>query len=152
MEKQSEILDKVGRKSGMTVPEGYFADFAARMTETLPPLSRTEAPKRSFWQKARPYVYMAAMFAGIWLMMQMFGMMQSRNVDLSIEDYPGVITALNDEGFVKDYIYPEIDQDMLLDDLFDAGVAPEDILYFESDETESDHFINHNEDPLYNHQ
>lgn len=152
MEKTSEILDKVGRRSGMTVPEGYFADFAARMTEALPPLPQAQPQRRTFWHRVRPYVYMAAMFAGIWLMMQMFGMMQSRNVDLSIENYPGVATALSDEGFVKECIYPELDQSQLLDDLYDAGLSPEEILYFDDEETDAGHSINPDEDPLYNHQ
>ena len=29
MVKDSDILDKIGRRSGMTVPENYFADFAS---------------------------------------------------------------------------------------------------------------------------
>jgi len=152
MEKTNETLDRIGRNSGMTVPEGYFADFAARMTEALPPLHQAEPQRRTFWRTIRPYAYMAAMFAGIWLMMQMFGMMQSRNVDLSIEDYPGVVTALNDESFVKEYVYPEVDQSQLLDDLYDAGIAPEEILLYDSNEPDADHSINPDEDPLYNHQ
>ncbi len=63
----SQILERVSRHDGMTVPEGYFADFAARMEAAIPERRVAEPPVvRSTWQKIRPYVYMAAMFAGIW--------------------------------------------------------------------------------------
>ena len=31
-----DILDRIGRKSGMTVPDGYFEQFADRMKNSLP--------------------------------------------------------------------------------------------------------------------
>ena len=72
MKKKEDILQQVGRKTGYKVPEGYFENFAARMTEQLP---ERELPKPEIvttWQKLRPYIYLAAMFAGIWLMLQVF--------------------------------------------------------------------------------
>ncbi|MBO7317914.1 MAG: hypothetical protein J6U43_04240 [Bacteroidales bacterium] len=72
MKKNEDILQQVGRKTGYKVPEGYFENFAARMTEQLP---ERELPKPEIvttWQKLRPYIYLAAMFAGIWLMLQVF--------------------------------------------------------------------------------
>lgn len=63
------------KSHGMTVPEGYFDDFQRRMMERIPAEVPAPAPvvlPRSFWQRVRPYVYMAAMFAGIWLMMNIF--------------------------------------------------------------------------------
>ena len=32
----SEILSKIGKQTGFKVPDGYFADFAKKMTESLP--------------------------------------------------------------------------------------------------------------------
>ena len=31
-----DILEKVNRNDGMTVPDGYFDDFASRMAASLP--------------------------------------------------------------------------------------------------------------------
>lgn len=128
MERNSEILDKIGRNSGMTVPEGFFADFAARMAQSLPDKDVEQAPegKRSLWLKVRPFAYLAAMFGGIWLMMQMFALMGNQNVDLSLDKYPGVKTALNDKDFVDDYLYPNIEASYLYDEIFDAGLDAED--------------------------
>ncbi len=33
-----DILEKVNRNDGMTVPDGYFDDFATRMAASLPPM------------------------------------------------------------------------------------------------------------------
>ncbi len=42
-----DILEKVNRNDGMTVPDGYFDDFAARMAASL--------PERE-WEKPAPRV------------------------------------------------------------------------------------------------
>ena len=36
MKQEQDILDKIGKDSGFRVPEGYFADFTKKMTESLP--------------------------------------------------------------------------------------------------------------------
>lgn len=70
---ESQILDKLGRDAGFRVPEGYFDDFAERMTNMLPEVEITEVDvKPTLWVTIRPYVYMAAMFAGVWCMMKVF--------------------------------------------------------------------------------
>lgn len=123
MKETNDILDKIGRRSGMTVPEGYFDSFVAKMSDSLPEANPDTAPalepKRSFWHKVRPYAYMAAMFAGIWCMMKMFGLLSGPGPDLTdINNYPGVLTALNDVTFVNDYIYPAVDSYELMEDIY----------------------------------
>lgn len=122
MKETNDILDKVARRSGMTVPEGYFDDFVAKMSQTIAETPREQAqpePKRTFWHRVRPYAYMAAMFAGIWCMMKMFGMLSGPGPDLTdINNYPGVVTALSDASFVNDYIYPSVDHYDILEDIY----------------------------------
>ena len=65
MAHDNDILKQVDRRSGMTVPEGYFADFASRMMEQIPEKKQEKILPRTWWQRCRPYVYMAAMFCGI---------------------------------------------------------------------------------------
>ena len=67
-----ETLSKIGRDPGFRVPDGYFDDFAKRTAESLPRRVLPQAPKPTRWQRVRPFVYLAAMFAGIWCMMQIF--------------------------------------------------------------------------------
>lgn len=72
--KQEERLKEVyGTEAGWRVPEGYFDSFRDNMLSSLP--EKKEAVreiKPTAWQRIKPYLYMAAMFAGIWVMMKMF--------------------------------------------------------------------------------
>ncbi len=56
----------------MRVPDNYFADFAERMVEKLPEREFAPVETPSLWVRVKPWIYMAAMFAGIWLMLKMF--------------------------------------------------------------------------------
>ncbi len=69
---ESKILDKLGKNAGFKVPDNYFNDFNARLMESLPEVKITEEEKPTMWVRVRPFVYMAAMFAGVWLMMNIF--------------------------------------------------------------------------------
>lgn len=113
----------------MTVPEGYFNDFAARMAQSLPEQSweKPNVMPRSFWQKVRPYVYMAAMFMGVWCMMKMFYLMRPQS-DLSIGDNPVLVSAINNDSFFSDYCAREIDESDIYDDLFNDGFNPSEML------------------------
>lgn len=72
MEKKTPLLDEIGRKHGMRVPEDYFADFTEKMVDALPEREIPLPEQPTLWLRVRPWVYMAAMFAGVWLMMKMF--------------------------------------------------------------------------------
>lgn len=121
MKETNDILDKIGRRSGMTVPEGFFDNFVAKMSKELPdstPIVAEQAPM-TMWQRFRPYVYMAAMFAGIWCMMKMFGMLSGPATDFTdINNFPGVVTALSDNAFVDDYISSDVDEYQLIEDIY----------------------------------
>lgn len=69
----STILKKYGKDPGFKVPENYFDDFNTRMTRMLPDVEITPIDiKPTMWQRIKPFAYMAAMFAGVWLMMTVF--------------------------------------------------------------------------------
>lgn len=74
---ESKILDKLGKNSGFKVPENYFNDFNTKLLESLPEVKITEEVKPSMWVRVRPFIYMAAMFAGVWLMMNIFSIGKS---------------------------------------------------------------------------
>lgn len=112
------------RKTGMTVPEGYFESFADKMMAQIPQEEHkvVEMPRRSFWQTVRPYVYMAAMFAGIWLMMNMFTIFSPVNNASSgpSQSLLADVTSLQSDSYFADYMSSVSDYD-LYDDLYDAG-------------------------------
>lgn len=72
MKDNNKILDEIGGKSGFKVPENYFDNLSARITEQLPERELPKPEVVTTWQRIRPYLYMAAMFAGIYLMIQIF--------------------------------------------------------------------------------
>lgn len=128
---KKDILDIIDHRSGETVPEGYFDSFRSRMKLELPERrweyegeSVDEAKGgRKLWTKLRPYVYMAAMFAGVWLMMNMFTLFQPACTG-EIEDSPTLLAALANDGFVNEYIAPDVDEYELMDDLYESGFDP----------------------------
>lgn len=133
-EQLPEILERIGRNDGMTVPEGYFADFAARMESILPLNLEAEAPdkayaaqKRTLWMRVRPYVYMAAMFVGVFCMTKMFGLMGNVDTfDMRIDRNPDMIAALSNQDFFDDYIGDSMKEADLLEDLWSSGIEVSD--------------------------
>ncbi len=110
----------------MTVPDGYFADFAARMERELPQQPVILDTPRTIWQKLRPYTYMAAMFAGIWCMLQMFNMMSPQSTDPSSN--PVLAEALDNTSFVSDYCMADMTDYDILDELYSEGVTTDELI------------------------
>ena len=85
----SNILKNFGKDPGFKVPENFFADFNKNLADSLPEIKITEAEQTpSRWVRFRPYIYMAAMFAGIWCMMKIFN------------DFSGVSNHQKAEDFI----------------------------------------------------
>lgn len=132
MKEDDKILSKLQRRDGMTVPEGYFEQFAARMEASLPDRPELNADfkaavSRTLWQRVRPYVYMAAMFGGVWCMLKMFNMMNS-TPSLSLETSPTMAEAFSNETFVNECVVNNVNQWDLYDSLMVDGVEPEALL------------------------
>lgn len=82
MRQEDRLKEKAGTKLPYTVPEGYFKSFKERLAENLPEYPQKPAPQKlTLWQRMRPYVYLAAMFAGIWCMMQIFHRVSTAGTD-----------------------------------------------------------------------
>lgn len=119
------------KTDGRTVPEGYFDDFARRMMEKLPEsVPVIAAPKRTVWQKIRPYVYMAAMFAGVYLMMNIFTLTTGiRNMVNPTDTSMMLAELVNTDmtSYVDEYM--ETTSPYFYDDLYESGFEiPDDII------------------------
>ena len=107
----STILKKYGKDPGFKVPENYFEDFNKKMAAMLPDVEITPVDiKPTMWQRVRPLVYMAAMFAGVWCMMQVFAhftntsdMNGVRAVAEKLQDDKGNLDDFIMSGAVSDY-------------------------------------------------
>lgn len=79
---ESHLLDSLGKQPGFKVPENFFENFNTRLAESLPEVTITETGQpTSWWVKARPYLYLAATFAGVWCIMQVFTHLSNTNAD-----------------------------------------------------------------------
>ena len=105
MKEDLDILSKLGKDSGFKVPENYFADFNTKMMESLPKPNLTPQVKPSLWVRVRPYVYMAAMFAGIWCMMRVFNDMSGATSTKA--QIKAIVDGLADEKNIDDLMLQE---------------------------------------------
>lgn len=122
MKEETNILNKIGKEPGFKVPQGYFDNFKKEMMSKLPEKEIKAEPKTTTWLHLRPFVYMAAMFAGVWLMMQIFSdMKQANNKKLGFN--PEIANAMSDDKFVDDLMmvgdFNEFD---ILNELYDEGI------------------------------
>lgn len=96
MKFEDRLKDKIGREPGFRVPDGYFDSLADEVSAKLPEREVSEPAPLSRWHRVRPYIYLAAMFAGIWCMMKMFHLM-SQPANLDLENPPALVAqAISD--------------------------------------------------------
>lgn len=145
MNKSNDILNKIDRLDGMTVPDGYFVAFAERMEKELPVRFEAENPESvilpapTLWTRIRPYVYLAAMFAGVWCMLKMFSILSSPSDTNSVIDRnPILAEAISNDTFINEYIIDDINQWDIIDEMIEDGFDASS-LEFVSD---SDHEVN----------
>ena len=67
MEKEQNNLDRFKGKNPFTVPDGYMEDLTANIMSRLPEKPQVEVKKISMVDRIRPWLYMAAVFAGLGL-------------------------------------------------------------------------------------
>lgn len=131
MKPDNDILKQVDRRSGMTVPDDYFANFARQMMQQLPEKEFESTDKKilphTWWQRCRPYVYLAAMFAGIWCMMKVFNDIGSRTADMSIENNPVMASVLSIDHFYDYYSIDNVDEYDLMEEMYNEGVTLENL-------------------------
>ena len=130
----STILNKYGKNPGFKVPENYFEDFNQRMADMLPDVEITPVDiKPTMWQRVKPLVYMAAMFAGVWCMLHVFSMFTDTS---NLNGVRAVAEKLHD------------DKNNVEDFMMSGSVSDYDILYYEDSVAMS----NEGEVPLDNNQ
>lgn len=128
MKEKNDILSTIGKDSGFKVPENYFSDFAEKMAKSLPDQEIQPIPQPTRWQRVRPFVYMAAMFAGIWCMMQIFNGISSK--DKGIYN-PEIVAGFQNEANVDDFmLHGDISEYDIL--TYEDSVAAEDFATLDS--------------------
>ncbi len=71
METKIKKLNEIDKSNPFTVPENYFARFNEEIMNRLPEKEIAKPKTVSMWDKAKPWIYMAAMFVGIFFAIQL---------------------------------------------------------------------------------
>jgi len=104
MDEKRILLKDIAKVEPFKAPEGYFENFTNGIMSQLTDIEPARTIKVSLWHRVRPWVYMAAMFAGIALMIKIFvgSPTQSSNKTYSSEGLN--LTSLSDiEDFYNFY-------------------------------------------------
>jgi len=72
MNEEYPNLEKTGSKNPFKVPEGYFETLNQQIIDKLDTVETKETQVVSLWDKVKPLVYLAAMFAGVTVMFALF--------------------------------------------------------------------------------
>lgn len=99
--KRKITLQETGNKLPFTVPENYFENLALEMD------SRIAAQNTTFKKLIRPWMYMAAMFVGVFLMGNVFYTIHQQNKSRDAEMYEMYVQSQIDESIVFDYYLSE---------------------------------------------
>jgi len=65
-------LNEIGKANPFKVPAGYFESFSHNIMSQLPEKEKKNPQVLNLWERVRPWVYMAAMVAGVTLMFNVF--------------------------------------------------------------------------------
>jgi hypothetical protein len=66
------IPENMNREEPFKVPEGYFERLTDQIMSQLPERVEKDYSRTSLWKHIEPWIYMAAMFVGIALMLNLF--------------------------------------------------------------------------------
>lgn len=106
MKKQNNMgLRDIGNRNPFTVPENYFEDFALQMDKI------TGAPRRKVNFELAPWMYVAAMFLGLFVLVNVFYKIHQNNVNNS-ENYDLYVMSQTDDMAIADYYLTTDDADV----------------------------------------
>lgn len=117
MNQEDRLRETVGKKNPFKVPENYFETFRSAIENKLPPYPEKPVERRvSAWQRFKPYVYLAAMFAGIWCMMKVFHNV-SQNQSIGVDNFQDKIAlVMNDQETMDFYTDEQFENDIDLEE------------------------------------
>lgn len=114
MKEEDKILKKVGTENHFSVPEGYFETLTSEVMTKLPekekPAFTMKAPTR--WDRVKPWIYMAAMFAGAALIIRTASVDKLPQNELAAV---GTEIELVSDEYAEEYIDAALNQAMLDD-------------------------------------
>lgn len=104
MKLEQKIETKFGRDTGLRAPDGFLDSVYANVNARKGDVTFSVPSRPTRWQRVRPYIYLAAMFAGIWCMMKMFTMMNTDASRVELSNPPALIAeAATQPSIIADF-------------------------------------------------
>lgn len=110
METKKQTLADIDKKNPFKVPENYFVQFNESIMAKLPEKEIPQVRKVTLWEKSKPWVYMAAMFLGLFFTVRLLTINTDTTssldnptaISISEHDYWSDVEISEDEFF--DYV------------------------------------------------
>ena len=87
LETEKNFFDELRDRQPFSVPEGYFEGFTNDFMRRLPQKTAPEAKVISLYDRVKPWLYLAATFAGIIILFNIFNkspeIVNDENIDLT---------------------------------------------------------------------
>jgi hypothetical protein len=100
MDKKRILLKDLPKVDPFKVPEGYFENFKNGIMSQLQDVDQEKSTNVNLWHRVRPWIYMAAMFTGIALMIRVFVYSPTHS---SIKTYSSGGLNLSSSSDIEDY-------------------------------------------------
>lgn len=125
MNHEEKLKEKIGKSHGFKTPDDFLEPVFKRISENLPEREEVVEPERTFWQKIRAYVYLAAMFGGIWCTMRIVSDLKiSQKPELSLDNPPTLVA--------KAIETPEVEEQLnLSQQVSDAAIVTDAVLAYD---------------------
>lgn len=128
METKINKLDEIEKVNPFKVPENYFAQFNEEIMNRLPAKEIPVHKKVPMWDKVKPWVYMAAMFVGLYFTVQFMtkrtvnneqpiALQQQSLIQLPTEKYWSTV-QISEEDFYQ-YLEDQLTEDGYYDYVYD---------------------------------
>ncbi len=107
MNTEDILKAKVGHNHGFKTPDGFLEQVYTKISANLPEREFPKPKQVTTWHKLRPYIYMAAMFGGIWCTMKMVSVITERQQvgHVSFENPPAVVAKAISAPEVSEEVY-----------------------------------------------
>jgi len=118
MEKEKNTLDELLNRQPFRVPEGYFEGFTDELMSRIPEKTVSEPEIISIYTRIKPFLYLAAMFVGAIIMVNIIGKMKSGSPedDNGTPVNTGLVSSVNDPaGISEDAEFLEYIEEMYVD-------------------------------------
>ena len=129
MDKKKILLKDIVKDNPFKTPEGYFENLTDGIMSQLPDVVQEDSTAVTLWHRMRPWIYMAAMFAGIALMLRLF---VGSPTSLGTRNYASEGLKLTSSSDIDDFFqyYDDVLARLAYDEVFYSTDDTEDT-YFE---------------------